>query len=101
LSDDNIGAVKILAKSMEVRHTDNPIGFNISVVDEFDAALYYVDPDSEELESRADYTIRITSKQGIRHIGNLFEALWEESIPIEGLLQKYETSLGESSNPPG
>ena len=101
LSDGNIGAVKTLAKSMEVRHTDNPIGFNISVVDEFDAALYYVDPDSEELESRADYTIRITSKQGIRHIGNLFEALWEESIPIEGLLQKYEKSLGESSNPPG
>jgi sugar-specific transcriptional regulator TrmB len=98
LSDDNVRAVKTLARSMEVRHTDNPIGFNMSIVDDFDAALYYVDPDSEELESRADYTIRITSKQGIRHIGNLFEALWEESIPIEGLLQKYETSLGESSN---
>jgi len=100
LSDGNVGAVKTLARSGEIRHTDNPIGFNVSIVDDFDAALYYVDPDSEELESRADYTIRITSKQGIRHFGNLFEALWDESIPIEGLLQTYETSLGDSSNLP-
>jgi hypothetical protein len=98
LTDDNARAVKALAKFMEIRHTDNSIGFSMGTVDDSDGAIYSTDPDNPELKSRADYTIVITSKEGIRHLGNLFEALWEESIPIEGLLQKYERPLGESSN---
>jgi len=101
LSNDNAEAVKTLAKFAEVRHTDSPIGFSMGIADDTDAAIYYMDPDSPELESRTDYTIRITSKQGIRHLGNLFEALWQESIPIEELLQRDQKPAGESSNPPG
>jgi sugar-specific transcriptional regulator TrmB len=100
LLDDNARAVKTLAKFMEIRHTDNPIGFSMGRVDDSNAAIYSTNPDNTELESRTDYTIPITSKEGIRHLGNLFEALWEESIPIEGLLKKYEEPLGESSTPP-
>jgi sugar-specific transcriptional regulator TrmB len=100
LSDANARTVRMLAKFAEIRHTDNPIGFSMGVADDLDAAIYYTDPDSDELESRTDYTIRITSKDGIRHLGTLFEALWEESIPIEALLQKYETRPSESSNLP-
>jgi sugar-specific transcriptional regulator TrmB len=82
-SDENAREVKILVKFAEVRHTDNPIGFSMGIVDDSDAAIYYADPDSSELDSHADYTIRMTSKEGIRHLGNLFEALWQESMPIE------------------
>jgi sugar-specific transcriptional regulator TrmB len=96
-SDDNVRAVNALTKFAEVRHTDNPIGFSMGIADGSDAAIYYTDPDSAELESRTDYMIRITSKQGIRHLGNLFEALWQESMPIERLLQKYERPLGDSN----
>jgi hypothetical protein len=101
LTDDDARAVKLLAKFMEIRHTDRPIGFSIGIVDDSNAAIYSTNPDNPELESRTDYTIPITSKEGIRHLGNLFEALWEESIPIEGLLQKYEESPGVSSDLPG
>jgi sugar-specific transcriptional regulator TrmB len=101
LSDDDARAVRTLNKFMEIRHTDNPIGFSMGIVDDSNAAIYSTNPDNPELESRTDYTMPITSKEGIRHLGNLFEALWEESIPIEGLLKKYEGPLGESSTPPG
>jgi sugar-specific transcriptional regulator TrmB len=100
LSDANARTIRTLAKFAEIRHTDNPIGFSMGVLDDLDAAIYYTDPDSDELESRTDQAIHITSKDGIRHLGTLFEALWEESIPIEALLQKYETRPGESSNLP-
>jgi len=82
-SDENAREVKTLVKFAEVRHTDNPIGFSMGIVDDSDAAIYYTDPDSSELDSHTDYTIRMASKEGIRHLGNLFEALWQESMPIE------------------
>ena len=80
----------MLAKFAEIRHTENPIGFSTGIADDGDDAIYYTEPDSEELESRTDYTIHITSREGIRHLRNLFEAPWEESIPLERQLQKYE-----------
>jgi sugar-specific transcriptional regulator TrmB len=97
LSDDNAREVKTLAKSMEIRHTDNPIEFSMGIVDDSNAAISSTSSDKPELESRTDYTIFIKSKDGIRHLGNLFEALWEESIPVEGLLQNYESPPGESA----
>jgi hypothetical protein len=99
MSDDNAREVKTIAKFAEVRCTDNSIGFSIGIVDNLDAAIYYTDPDSPVLESRADYTIRITSRQGIEHLGNMFEALWQESTPIEELPQMSEESRHESTNP--
>ena len=100
LSDQNATAVKALARFAEVRHTDNPIGFTLGIADDSDAGIYYMDPDSPELESRTDYTIRITSKEGIRHLGNLFEALWQESTPIGEQLERNDRLEGESSKPP-
>jgi sugar-specific transcriptional regulator TrmB len=82
-SNENAIEVKTLVKFAEVRHTDNPIGFSMGIVDDSDAAIYYTDPDSPELASHTDYTIRMAGKEGIRHLGNLFEALWQESMPIE------------------
>jgi hypothetical protein len=93
--------VDAIARFAEVRHTDSPIGFSMGIADDTDAAIYYMDPDSPELESRTDYMIRITSKQGMRHLGNLFEALWQESASIEELLQRDPKPASESSNPPG
>ena len=101
LSEDNAREVKTIAKFAEVRCRDNSMGFSIGIVDNLDAAIYYTDPDSPVLESRADYTIRITSRQGIQHLGNLFEALWQESAPIEELLQMSEKPRREPTNPSG
>jgi hypothetical protein len=72
----------------------------LGIADDSDAGIYYMDPDSPELESRTDYTIRITSKEGIRHLGNLFEALWQESTPIGEQLERNDRLEGESSKPP-
>ena len=100
LSDANLSAVKALAKFAEVRHTENPIGFSMGIADMTDAAIYYVEHDSPDLESRTDYTIRITSKDGIRHLGNLFEALWAEATPMEDAMRKLEAQKGAASNLP-
>jgi sugar-specific transcriptional regulator TrmB len=83
LTKDNAEAVKSLGELFEVRHTDSPIGFSFSVVDQSDAIVHHVDPDSPELESRADYSIHITNKQGVRHLATMFEMLWKEATPIE------------------
>jgi hypothetical protein len=81
-TNENAREVKYLVKFAEVRHTDNPIGFSMGIVDDSDAAIYYTDPDSSELDNHTDYTIRMTNKEGIRHLGNLFVVLWQESMPI-------------------
>jgi len=96
LSEDSVRAAKTLAKFMELRHTNDTIGFSMDIVDDFNVALYYVQSDSEQLESHADHTIQVTSKQGIQHLGNLFNALWQEAVPLEGLMQKYETPQSKS-----
>jgi sugar-specific transcriptional regulator TrmB len=94
-SRDNAKAIRALPKYLEVRHTDEPIGFTMGIVDDTDAAIHYIDPDSPELDSRTDFTIHISSKQGIRHLGNLFEALWKEAIPMEELLHRKENHQSE------
>jgi hypothetical protein len=93
-------AIKALAKFAEVRHTDDSIGFTLDIADDSDAGIYYTDPDSEELESRSDYSIHITSREGVRHLGNLFEALWEESIPIGEQLERTERPQDGPSKAP-
>ncbi len=88
LSDHNATAVKALAKFAEVRHTENPIGFSMTLMDDTDGSIYYLDPDSPQLESRTDWMIRITSKEGVRHLNDMFEALWQESTPLEEQLDR-------------
>ena len=100
LSDKNLSTVKALARFAEVRHTENPIGFSMGIADDDDAAIYYVEHDSPDLESRTDYMIRVPSKDGIRHLGNLFEALWAEATPMEDAMRKLEAKKGAASNLP-
>jgi sugar-specific transcriptional regulator TrmB len=100
LSDANANAVKALAKFAEVRHTENPIGFSMGTADSTDAVIYYLGHDSLDLESRVDYAIRIISEDGIRHLGNLFEALWTEATPMEDAMRKLEAPKGAAFNSP-
>jgi hypothetical protein len=69
------------------------------LVDDFNAGISYVDRDIRELESHLDFTIQITNRQGIRHLSNMFEALWQESVPIEQAMQEYEKHPTESQSP--
>lgn len=97
LSDDNASAVKTLAKFLEVRHTDDPIGFSMGTVDDLNASIYHTDPDAPTLESRTDCMICITSRKGVQHLAALFDALWQESVPIEDALQRYENKTPSKS----
>jgi sugar-specific transcriptional regulator TrmB len=100
LSEDNLEAVKKLARFMDVRHTGDTLGFSIDIVDDVNAGIYYVHRDIKDLHSHLDYSIQVTNKQGIRHIGNLFEAVWQESVPIEQAMREYEKHLTEWQSPP-
>ena len=99
LSEDNLEAVKKLARFMELRHTNDTLGFSMDIVDDLNAGICYVHRDIRELESHLDSTIHITNRQGIRHISNLFEAVWQESVPIEQVMQEYEKHPTESQSP--
>jgi len=99
LSEHNLEAVKKLARFMELRHTNDTLGFSIDIVDDINAAISYVHRDIKELESHLDYSIHVTNRQGIRHISNLFEAVWQESVPIEQVMQEYEKHPTESQSP--
>jgi len=100
LSATNVSAVKALVKFAEVRHTEDLIGFSLGVMDSTDAVIYYLGHDSPDLESRVDQAIRITSEEGIRHLGNLFEALWAEATPMEDAMRKLEAPKGAAFNSP-
>jgi sugar-specific transcriptional regulator TrmB len=99
LSEENLEAVKKLARFMELRHTNNTLGFSIDIVDDINAEISYVHQDIKELKSHLDYSIHVTSREGIRHISNLFEAVWQESVPVEQVMQEYERHRTESQNP--
>ena len=99
LSEHNLEAVKKLARFMELRHTNDTLGFSIDIVDDTNAGICYVHRDIKELESQLDFSIQITNRQGIRHISNLFEAVWQESVPIEQVIQEYEKHPTESQSP--
>ena len=99
LSEHNLEAVKKLARFMELRHTNDTLGFSIDIVDDINAGISYVHRDIKELESHLDYSIQVTNRQGVRHISNLFEAVWQESVPIEQVIQEYEKHPTESQSP--
>ena len=99
LSEHNLEAVKKLGRFMELRHTNDMLGFSIDIVDDINAAISYVHRDIRELESHLDYSIHVTNRQGIRHISNLFEAIWQESVPIEQVMQECEKHPTESQRP--
>jgi sugar-specific transcriptional regulator TrmB len=98
LHEHNLEAVKKLARFMELRHTNDTLGFSLDIVDDINAGICYVHRDIKELESQLDFSIQITNRQGIRHISNLFEALWQESVPIEQVMQEYEKHATESQS---
>ena len=101
LSEHNLEAVKKLARFMEVRHMNYTLGFIIDLVDDINASIGYVSRDVKELESHRDFAIHITNRQGVGHISNLFEALWQESVPIEQAMQEYEKHPTESHSTAG
>jgi sugar-specific transcriptional regulator TrmB len=101
LSEENQEAVKKFAGFMEVRNTTKgTLGFSFDIVDEVNAEICYVHQDIKDLDSRLDFAIQVTSREGIRHISNLFDVLWEESVPIEQAMQEYRKHLGESPSRP-
>jgi sugar-specific transcriptional regulator TrmB len=100
LSEHNVEAVKKLARFMEVRHTNDTLGFSMNIVDDINAGICYVHRDIKDIESQLDFSIEVTSRQGIRHISNLFEALWQESVPMEQVMQEYEKHSTESRSSP-
>jgi sugar-specific transcriptional regulator TrmB len=100
LSEHNLEAVRKLARFMEMRHTNDTLGFSIDIVDDVNAEISYVHRDIKDLESHLDFSIHVTNRQGIERIGNLFEALWQESVPIEQAIQEYEKHSIESQRPP-
>lgn len=96
LSKDNAEAVKELASLFEVRHKENPIGFDITVIDESDAIIHHVDPDRPDpAPGRSTYTIHITRKEGVMRLDDLFRQLWEDSVPIEQALHR----IGQAKTP--
>ena len=98
LSEHNLEAVKKLARFMELRHTNDTLGFSVDIVDDINAGISYVHRDIKELESHLDYSIQVTSREGIRHISNLFEAVWQESLPIKQVMQEYENHRTKSQS---
>jgi sugar-specific transcriptional regulator TrmB len=100
LSEHNLEAVKKLARFMEVRHTDETVGFSMDIVDDVNAGISYVHRDIKDIESQLDFSIHVTNRQGIRHISNLFEALWKESVPIEQAMERFEKDSTESQSLP-
>jgi len=89
---ENVFAVKKISAIAEVRHSRIPTSVSLEVLDESEALIHCVQPDTPELRSPADVAILTTNQTFVREIRRILEMIWGHSIPakkrISQLLRK-------------
>jgi len=96
LCRENLAAVKELSTIAEVRDVETPFGMGVAILDESEAMIDYISPDSPDIKaSGADVGVYTTSEDIVSDLRHMFEFMWKHSTPIEKQLRKL---TGEGSN---
>lgn len=85
---ENVSAVRELATIAEIRHNNLPLSVSIGILDQSEALIHYVQPDTPDLTSPTDVAIVTTNRNSIHDLRCLFDLVWDHSIPFERRLQE-------------
>ena len=89
LCPENFAAVQKLRRIADVRHMDRPFGLGIAVLDDSEAIIHYIDPDSAELaDSPADIALHITDRSVAHNLLRMLDSMWKHAQPIETAMRK-------------
>lgn len=89
VSKENRAAIKELSRYVEIRHTETPFAFGVGILDESEAILNYIYPDSPSLQSSAtDIAICTTDTTMIRNMLEMFNYVWSQSKPLDDRLRE-------------
>lgn len=80
---ENVSAVKKLCTIAEVRHSRIPTNVSLEVLDESEALIHCVQPDTPELRSPTDVAILTTNHAFVRELKQILEIIWEHSVPAK------------------
>ena len=79
----NVFAVKKISAIAEVRHSRIPTSLSLEVLDESEALIHCIQPDTPELRSAADVAILTTNQTFVREIRRILDIIWEHSVPAK------------------
>jgi len=97
MTPTNLAAVREMCRFAEVHHIGSSFGVGFTVLDESEAVLHYVQTDTPDIKSPTDILIHMRERDGIRHLKDLFELLWKNSIPAENKIRELSGDQRESA----
>jgi len=97
ISRANLDAVQELCKVSEVRHTDASPLIGISVLDESEAIIQYIQTDTTEEKCPTDIAIYVTDREAVRRLGETFNLFWNYSTPAETRIQELSHNQGKQA----
>ncbi len=85
--------MKELSRIAEVRHVECRFGFGAAILDESEAIIHHIHPDSPALaSSAADVALHTTNQLIVRDMLTMFKFFWLHSIPAETKLRELPPS---------
>ena len=97
ISQANLDAVKELCEVSEVRHTVASPLSGISVLDESEAVIQYIQSDTTDAKCPTDISIYITDREAVRRLGETFNLLWDHSTPAETRIQELSQNRSKQA----
>jgi len=94
ISKANRKWVKELFPFGEVRRHPVGFGFSVYIVDEAEATIRYLNPDSPAFNTTLDMGVHIRYKHVARHLSKTFDHMWKESPPAEKVRQLARNGHG-------
>jgi len=84
MNSDNKKAVRKLSELCEVRHVDSSFGLGVAILDDSEALIHYISPDTPDLAtSSMDVAVHATDRQVVQDLSHMFDFIWKRAVPIQ------------------
>jgi sugar-specific transcriptional regulator TrmB len=81
---DNEASVKKLSELADVRLVDRPFGVGFVILDDSEAMIHYIDPDSPDLsDSPTDLALVTTDQSIARSFYRMVDSIWRSAKPLK------------------
>jgi hypothetical protein len=81
---DNTASVKKLSELADVRLVDRPFGVGFVILDDSEAMIHYIDPDSPDLsDSPTDLALVTTDQSIARSFYRMVDSIWRSAKPLK------------------
>jgi hypothetical protein len=83
MNPDNRLAVRKLSDICEVRHVSSPFGLGVAILDDSEALIHYISPDTANLAtSSMDIAVYVADRQVVGDLSHMFDFIWKRATPL-------------------